>query len=267
MLVRATAYGVADITDHIGRYRNGERIARCAAGFAIPIRRDWPDLPRSTALRAMAALMVLTTHVAFHTGQVTATLPRSDPQPTGSRGLPVLPALRIPAVPAVGEGRDDRHVRARASRRYARKRVARIYPAYFVLVVVVLGLYPPVAVAPREQWAAYLTLTQVYFCTGWRSANSTRCGAWPPRRPSTSLLPVLAWFAGRRHPWRSRTGALAGSGPSWRPWSWSRSSSTMIRAWTTWLARLAVLVLAAGIPRLVRCGDGPGDRARSAGPG
>lgn len=183
-------------------------------------------------LRAVAALMVLTTHVAFHTGQVTA----------GFLG-PILSRLDLgvclffllsgfllyqPWAKAAMTG-----VAGPRTGTYARKRIARIYPAYFVLIVVVLGLYPPVAVAPRDQWAAYLTLTQIYF-SGMEVSQLNQVWSLATEAAFYIALPLLAWFAGRRH-----RGDPDGSAR--RQWSVLAGMVGvafvfhLIRAWTDWL--------------------------------
>ena len=85
-----------------------------------------------------------------------------------------------------------------SARAYARKRAARIYPAYFVLIVVVLGVYPPVAVAPMDEWLHYLTLTQIYV-SGIEIAQLTQVWSLATEVAFYVALPVLAYLAGRRH--------------------------------------------------------------------
>ena len=148
-------------------------------------------------MRAVAALMVLTTHVAFRTGLVT------DPQVGTALSRLELGVclffllsgflLYRPWAAAAMAGTPPP-----AGRAYARKRVARIYPAYLVLLVVVLGLYPPVAVAPLDQWIAYATLTQIYV-EGMAITELNQVWSLATEAAFYLALPLLAWAAGRRH--------------------------------------------------------------------
>lgn len=148
-------------------------------------------------LRALAALMVLTTHVAFHTGLVTqgaigAMASRLDLgvcvffllsgfllyRPWARAGLTTQPA-----PPVVG---------------YLRKRWARIYPAYAVVVVVVLSWYPPSATSDAEVWARYLTFTQIY-APGLELQGLTQMWSLAVEVSFYLLLPLIAYAAsGRR---------------------------------------------------------------------
>ncbi|WP_202926781.1 acyltransferase family protein [Gordonia desulfuricans] len=117
--------------------------------------------PQLEGMRAVAAIGVLTTHVAFQTGAV---------------GIPVLgPVLgRLDLAVAVffalsgfllwrnWVAAAHRQARRPAVRRYLRHRVVRIWPAYVVVVVAVLTLLPEARGADLTVWLANLTLTQVY---------------------------------------------------------------------------------------------------------
>lgn len=183
-------------------------------------------------LRAIAALMVLTTHVAFHTGLVT------DP------GLgPIVSRLDLgvciffllsgfllyrPWARSAMSGNPRPRKRA-----YARKRIARIYPAYFVLVVVVLGLYPPVAPATLEQWLSYLTLTHIYV-SGMEISQLNQTWSLATEVAFYALLPVLGWVLGRRNrgdPDRSVRWQLVGL----LGMAVAAFGFQMVRSWTTLL--------------------------------
>ena len=176
--------------------------------------------------------MVLTTHVAFHTGEVTSPflgpiLSRLD---LGVCLFFLLSGFLLyqPWAKAAMIGTSQP-----STRRYARKRFARIYPAYVVLIVVVLGLYPPVAIAPMQDWLTFLTFTQIYV-DGAEVAQLGQVWSLATEVAFYGVLPILAWWAGRRYrgdPDRSArrqwTVLVAMVGLSF--------AFHMVRAWTTWL--------------------------------
>jgi peptidoglycan/LPS O-acetylase OafA/YrhL len=190
-------------------------------------------------LRALAALMVLTTHVAFQTGLVTAPFmgPITSRLDLGVCVFFLLSGFllyRPWAKAAMVGGSGPR------TRQYARKRFARVYPAYLVLVVVVLGWAGDTAPAPLDQWVAYLTMTQIYSDElGVRELTQT----WSLATEVAfyALLPVLGYLAGRRRlgdpdaSVRWQVGILAAM------WSVSLVFH-LVRAWTTvldgWLSYL-----------------------------
>jgi len=115
--------------------------------------------------RAVAALMVLMTHVAYTTGAVvTGTvghmLGRFD------FGVPLFFLmsgflLYRPWVRASLEGRSTPDVR-----RYAVRRAARIVPLYWVVVVFTLLLLPEIRPVPAQQWWVHLLGLQIYQVQG-----------------------------------------------------------------------------------------------------
>lgn len=156
-----------------------------------------PQIDALDGLRAVAALMVLTTHVAFHTGLVTkgalgAILSRLDLGVCIFFLLSGFLLYRPWARAAMGDTASP------GTRRYLRKRFARVYPAYFVLVVFVLGLYPPVAPAPWDEWLAYLTLTHIYV-PGIAVSELGQVWSLATEVAFYALLPAVGWIAGRRH--------------------------------------------------------------------
>lgn len=123
-------------------------------------RRFYPQLE---GMRALAAIGVLTTHVAFQTraveipvwGQILGRLDLAVALFFGLSGFllwrPWVDAAYGPqggVRPSIG--------------RYLRHRVVRIWPAYVVVVVVVLTLLPQAQGASLDVWLANLTLTQVF---------------------------------------------------------------------------------------------------------
>ncbi|KAA0112988.1 acyltransferase [Mycolicibacterium sp. P9-22] len=119
-----------------------------------------------TGLRALAALLIVATHAAFGTGhlddgylgQVYARL---------EVGVPVFFVLSgfllfRPWVQATAQGTPDPSVR-----RYARRRVRRIAPAYVITVLIAFAIYAfrDAGPNPGHSWFGllkHLTLTQIY---------------------------------------------------------------------------------------------------------
>ncbi len=150
-----------------------------------------------SGLRAVAALMVVMTHVGFHTGFVrsgwlAAAVARLD---LGVCLFFLLSGFLLyrPWARAAMTGGAGPSVRG-----YALKRFARVYPAYLVLVVVVLGLYPPNTPAAPSTWATYLTLTQ-NLVPGISVSELGQTWSVAVEVSFYILLPALAWLAGRRH--------------------------------------------------------------------
>lgn len=179
-------------------------------------------------MRAVAALGVLTTHVAFQTGVV---------------GLPVLgPILgRLDLAVALffalsgfllwrpwvvsAHGWSNGHRVARAPhppiRRYLRHRVVRIWPAYLVVVVVVLTLLPEAQGADATVWLANLTLTQVFVPLS-LTAGLTQMWSLSVEVAFYLLLPVLGMvlFALRGRSVAARIPVLLTLGAVSLSWGW-----------------------------------------------
>ncbi|MGB3707056.1 acyltransferase family protein [Gordonia sp. (in: high G+C Gram-positive bacteria)] len=128
-----------------------------------PARRFYPQLE---GLRAVASLGVLTTHVAFQTAATTWPVVG---EVLGRLDLAVALFFALSGFllwrPYASAARGDR-TRADAQppnvRRYLRHRFVRIWPAYALVVVVVLLLLPQARGASATVWLANLTLTQVF---------------------------------------------------------------------------------------------------------
>ncbi|GAA4641064.1 acyltransferase family protein [Gordonia humi] len=123
-----------------------------------PPRRFYPQLE---GMRAVAALGVLTTHVAFQTRSlhwpvIGPVLGRLDLAVALFFALSGFLLWRPYASAARGQG-DPPGVR-----RYFRHRFVRIWPAYAIVVVAVLALLPQARDASPTVWIANLTLTQVF---------------------------------------------------------------------------------------------------------
>jgi peptidoglycan/LPS O-acetylase OafA/YrhL len=117
--------------------------------------------PALDGYRAIAALMVLLTHVASSTGEVVQgtlghVLGRFD------FGVPLFFLmsgflLYRPWVRAALEGRPRPDIR-----RYSLRRAARILPLYWLVVVVTLLVLPEIQPVPRDQWLVHLLGLQIY---------------------------------------------------------------------------------------------------------
>ena len=146
--------------------------------------------------RAIAALLVVTTHVAYFSGVVVVTawghaLSRMDIGVTVFFLLSGFLLFRPWSRAAMTAGDWP------STRTYFRRRLWRILPAYLLLVVVVLAVMPGIEVHPKH-WLAHLTLTQIY----WPELlinGLTQTWSLATEVTFYLALPVLAWFVGRRH--------------------------------------------------------------------
>jgi peptidoglycan/LPS O-acetylase OafA/YrhL len=114
--------------------------------------------------RAIAALMVVVTHVAFATGvagrgPVGSLLSRMDFGVTLFFLLSGFLLYRPWAVAATGAPRPQ-------LRRYAVRRAARVLPLYWVVVVAVLALLPEIQPVSPQDWAVHLLALQIYTPAG-----------------------------------------------------------------------------------------------------
>jgi len=118
-------------------------------------------LPALDALRAIAAGVVVATHVGFATGITGATafgglLARMDVGVAIFFVLSGFLLFRPFAYAAATGGRRP------GVRRYLWRRALRILPAYWLTVVVCLAVLPGNAGVPRGDWLRFATLTQIY---------------------------------------------------------------------------------------------------------
>jgi peptidoglycan/LPS O-acetylase OafA/YrhL len=125
-----------------------------------------PDrtFPTLNAVRGIGALMVLTTHAAFNTGQILRGWP-GGPLARLDFGVPlffVLSGFLLSRPFFLAIGRGERHP---STRHYLWKRALRILPLYWVVVVVALTFDPANQDLGWEVWVRQLTLTQLYFPT------------------------------------------------------------------------------------------------------
>ena len=126
---------------------------------APPARRFYPQLE---GMRAVAAIGVLTTHVAFQTNSLT--WPVIGPV-LGRLDLAVALFFALSGFllwrPYAGAANDAAQSPPNVTR-YLRHRFVRIWPAYALVVVAVLVLLPQARDASATVWLANLSLTQVF---------------------------------------------------------------------------------------------------------
>lgn len=146
--------------------------------------------------RAIAALVVVTTHVAYFSGVVVVTawghaFSRLDIGVTIFFLLSGFLLYRPYSAAAI------RGTRQPSTRTYFRRRLWRILPAYLVLVIAVLAVMPGIEVHPKH-WIAHLTLTQIY----WPNLlinGLTQTWSLATEVTFYLALPGIAWLIGRRH--------------------------------------------------------------------
>lgn len=148
--------------------------------------------PQLQALRALAALGVLTTHVAFAMGFSGDSLPerligRLDLMVAVFFALSGFVLWRWP------------HPRSGS---FVARRAARILPGYLVCVLVVLTIFPVAQGASLRDWALQLTLTQIYTAHG-LVGGLTHLWSLSVEWAFSLLLPVL-WLITRRQQRRGR---------------------------------------------------------------
>lgn len=167
----------------------------------VPERRFYPQME---GMRAVAAIGVLTTHVAFQTGAVGwpvlgPVLGRLDLAVALFFALSGFLLWQPHALVAWGLAPEPGLIR------YVRHRFWRIWPAYTVVVVVVLLLLPEARTSDPVVWLANLTLTQVFVPLS-LTAGLTQMWSLSVEVLFYLLLPVLAWslvsLRGGRARWR-----------------------------------------------------------------
>ena len=154
------------------------------------------SFPLLDGYRAMAALMILTTHVAFNTGEIRTPvlgpiLGRMDFAVTLFFLLSGFLLYRPWAKSAMG------NTAGPALGTYALRRAARILPAYWVMVAFTLLMLPEIQPVRWEAWPVHLGLAHIYL-PGFTLEGLTQTWSVATEISFYALLPVIAWLAGRR---------------------------------------------------------------------
>lgn len=160
-------------------------------------RAELPDsFPLLNGYRAIAAFMVLTTHVAFNTGEILTpvlgpVLGRMDFGVTLFFLLSGFLLYRPWATSAMADAPGPR------LGTYALRRAARILPAYWLMVAFVLLFLPEIQPVRWEAWPVHLGLLHIYI-EGFTLEGLTQTWSLATEVAFYVLLPALAWVAGRR---------------------------------------------------------------------
>lgn len=152
-------------------------------------------IPSLEGMRALAALGVLTTHVAFQTGHAGgAVLSRVF----GRLDLAVALFFALSGFLLWrGHARAARGLATRPQAgRYYRSRLVRILPAYLVLVLLVLWLLPEASPAGWQAWLANVTLTQVFVPLS-LTGGLTHLWSLSVEIAFYLVLPLIAWAMSR----------------------------------------------------------------------
>lgn len=165
-------------------------------------KRNYPGLD---SLRALAALGVVATHVAFYSGAysdslVGTALARLD---IGVAVFFVLSGFllgRPYVLSALGQGRHD------SAGRYLCKRALRILPVYWITIVVAMLAFAQNRELPFSRWLTNLTLTDV-FISDQLPRGLSQMWSLSIEAAFYLALPVLVWFGTRlvRGQWTTRS--------------------------------------------------------------
>lgn len=153
--------------------------------------------PLLDGYRALAALMVLTTHVAFTTAEIFTPVigPLLGRMDFGVTLFFLLSGFLL-YRPWARAAMDDRP--GPAVGRYAVRRAGRILPAYWVMVIVTLAILPEIQPVAPGEWAIHLAMLHIYV-PGFALEGLTQTWSLATEVSFYALLPLLAWLAGRRH--------------------------------------------------------------------
>jgi hypothetical protein len=146
--------------------------------------------------RAIAALAVVTTHVAFSTGVVNAPIigPITSRMDFGVCLFFLLSGFLLyrPWARSALAGTPSPDIRV-----YSVRRALRIFPAYLVMATFTLALLPEIQPVPLTRWLDHLTLTHIY--TGPVLLEGlTQTWSLATEVSFYIALPMVAWAMGRR---------------------------------------------------------------------
>lgn len=172
---------------------------------------------RLTALdgwRALAAGMVLTTHVAFATGFVVTGGALGALAARMDFGVAIFYLLSGYLLYRPWARQALSAERGPGLRRYALRRAARLLPAYWLALVVIFGWLPQAGSPDRTVWAANLTFTQIYV-SGTLVEGFTQTWSLATEVAFYIALPLLGWLGSRlwrRDPLRGHVAMILGMG-------------------------------------------------------
>ena len=153
--------------------------------------------PLLNGYRAIAAFMVLSTHVAFNTGEILTPVlgPLLGRMDFGVTLFFLLSGFLLYRPWALGAMTGTAGPRLGT---YALRRAVRILPAYWVMVAFVLLVLPEIQPVRWQAWPVHLGLLHIYI-PGFTLEGLTQTWSLATELAFYALLPVLAWIAGRRH--------------------------------------------------------------------
>ncbi|HYF74327.1 MAG TPA: acyltransferase [Nocardioides sp.] len=158
-----------------------------------------PEFPALDSLRAVGALAVLTTHVAFQSGAYVRNGTWGDLLSRLDVGVAIFFVLSAFLLGRPHFARRAAGLPPPAPGRYYWKRLLRIYPVYVLTVVLALTLIPENQSAGAAQWARSLTLTDIYL-TGALPQGLTQMWSLAVEVSFYAVLPLLMLLAlGRSH--------------------------------------------------------------------
>lgn len=182
--------------------RGPHRAGTARAGSPALSPRLEPQFPALDSLRAVGALLVLTTHTTFTSGDyqghgwLGTFFARMD---VGVALFFVLSGFLL-SRPWIA--RAELALPAPATGRYYWKRLLRVYPVYVVTVVVAMTLLEDNRGASASDWLRALTLTDIYSETA-LPAGLTQMWSLATEVAFYLVLPLLmAVLVGRRRTWR-----------------------------------------------------------------
>jgi len=200
-----------------------------------------PRLPALDVLRAIGAMAVVGTHVAFITGAGTEPawggfLVRLD---VGVAIFFVLSGFLLfrPFADAAANGTDRPRVG-----RYLLRRALRILPAYWLVVVAALLLIPENRSSSPADWLRYATLTQIYWAD-WNRNGLSQTWSLATEVAFYLVLPlVVAVAVGRRwRPGRALVVVAGGTLVLSAGWFAGLASGLLdLQVHTTWLPTYAL---------------------------
>ena len=155
------------------------------------------QFPLLDGYRAIAAFMVLTTHVAFNTGEILTPVigPLMGRMDFGVTLFFLLSGFLLyrPWARAAMTANPGPPLGT-----YALRRAARILPAYWLMVTVTLLLLPEIQPVRWQAWPVHLGLLHIYI-PGFTLEGLTQTWSLATEVAFYALLPAIAWVAGRRH--------------------------------------------------------------------